>query len=285
MKKLSLLIISTISVAGCGGGNAPDSGNGGAATGGTVSLLGKVAVCPASSSAKAKVSLPYGEDQSYEVTTNADGSYVLEVDPSKVGSVNPVVLNIESDNCAPESIFVENLANAQGQKTIDTQTITLRNLAPEEFVIPPPWRPLTHLGNDIYSGPANSKLQVAASGLTTSQPVGVLTQELKDQFKTAHVEFSARGMQTESVQCATQYNNQIGLSATGSSVPSPIVKTVQPGASDANGGFTRFSIPIDLSDFPVGSTINFVASSGQCMSGGTDYDDFELSNVIVRFAK
>jgi len=349
MKKLSLLVISMISVAGCGGGNAPDSGSGAtvsalgnSGSSETTSVQGQVKVCPAASSSKAKVSLAYGEGQKYEATTDANGNYVLKIDPSKFDGVNPVALTVESENCAPETIFIENIASSpavvnvpmaadteidasssttpgssttsgtvdfstgagftlfsppstivisgpstvegsQGQGNGSTIVTTMRDLKPNEFF----WQPLTHLGDDRYGGPANSRLQVAASGLTTSQPVGVLTQNLKDQFKTARVEFFARGMQKESLQCATEYNNQVGLSATGASVSSPIVKVVrpEPKASASNGDFTWISVPVDLTDFPVGSTINFVASTGQCMSGGTDYDDFEVTGVTVRFVK
>lgn len=278
MKKQPVLIFLAMSMAGCGGGH-----DAGADSDGVVSLHGNVTVCPASSNAKAKVSLPYGDGQGYDVTTNADGSYVLQVDTAKVKGVNPVALTVESENCEPENVYVDNIKSAVPSGKLDTPATTMHNLGPAEFVLPPPWRPLTHLGDDQYGGPANSNLQVATSGLNTVQPLGVLTQQLKDQYKTAYVEFSARGMQTESQQCATQYENQIGLSSTGTSSSAEVVKTVQPGASNADGSFTRFSVPIDMSEFPVGSTINFVASSGQCASGGTDHDDFELTSVVVRF--
>lgn len=280
MKKLPVLIFSTVSIAGCGGGHEA-----GSTSDGVVNLQGNVKACPASSNAKAKVSLPYGDGQGYDVMTNADGSYVLQVDTAKVKGVNPVALTVESENCEPQNVYIENIASAVPNGKLDTPATTMRDLGPAEFVIPPPWRPLTHLGDDQYGGPANSKLQVATSGLATAQPLGVFTQQLKDQYKTAYVEFSARGMQTESQQCATQYENRIGLSATGASSSAEVVKTVQPGASNADGSFSRFSIPIDLSEFPVGSTIKFVASSGQCASGGTDHDDFELTAVVVRFSK
>ena len=284
MKKISkipILILSVLSVTACGGGD----GSGLASTEtGTANLLGTVKVCDASANSKAKVSLPYGDGQGYEVTTNADGSFSLDVDTANFKGVNPVALTVESENCQPENLYVENMASPAHGGKISLPEKIMRNMGPAEFVIPPPWRPLTHLGEDQYGGPANSKLQVVTSGLTSVQPVGVLTQELKDRYRTAYVEFSARGMQTESLQCATQYKNQIGLSATGVSAEA-IVKTVQPGASSANGNFTRFSIPVDLSEFPVGSTINFVAGSGQCESGGTDYDDFELTSVLIRFAQ
>lgn len=280
MKKFSALIFSTISVAGCGGGNDSLS-----ESDGIVSLHGNVTVCAAASNSRAKVSLPYGQDQGYDVTTNADGSFAMEVDTANFKGVNPVALAIQSENCEPENIYIENIASAGRNGRIDTPATTMRDLGPAVFLIPPPWRPLTHLGDDKYGGTANSQLQVATSGLTTVQPLGVLTQQLKDQYKFADVEFSARGMQTESQQCATQYDNQIGLSATGASSSAAVVKTVQPGASSADGNFSQFSIPIDLSDFPVGSTINFVANTGQCASGGTDHDDFELTEVIVRLRK
>lgn len=279
MKKISALIFSSVSIVGCGGGYDADSTSDGA-----VSLLGNVKVCPAAGNAKAKVSLPYGADQGYETTTNADGSYVLQVDTAKVKGVNPVALTVESENCEPENVYVENIKSGVSSGKLATPATTMRDLGLAAFVVPPPWRPLTHLGDDQYGGTANSKLQVAASGLTSAQPLGVLTQQLKDQYKTAYVEFSARGMQTESMQCATQYENRIGLSATSSS-SGEIVKTVQPGPSSADGNFTRFSIPIDLSEFPADSTINFVASSGQCASGGTDRDDFEVTSVVVHFRK
>ena len=279
MKKFSALIISSVSLAACGGGYESEP------TDGIVSLHGTAKVCAAASNsnAKAKVSVPYGQDQGYDVTANADGTYVVAVDTSKFQGVNPVAITVQSDNCAPESIFIDNLKSGVRNGRLDVPAATMRDLGPAEFVIPPPWRPLTHLGDDQYGGPANSKLQVATSGLATTQPLGVLTQQLKDQYKTARVEFSARGMQTESLQCATLYDNKIGLSATGASSADAVVKTVQPGASSGDGNFTRFSIPIDLADFPVGSTINFVASSGTCNSGGTDRDDFELTAVVVRF--
>lgn len=277
MKKLSVLIFSSISLAACGGGYEA------ASTSETVSLHGSVKVCPAASNAAAKVSVPYGENQGFDVTTNADGSFALNIDTTKFKGVSPVALTVQSDKCLPETVFIDNIASAASNGVITTALTTLRDLAPSEFLLPPPWRPLTHLGDDQYKGTANSKLQVATSGLTTTQPLGVLTQEMKDRYKTAYVEFSARGMQTESQQCATFYDNSIGLSATGTT-SAAIVKAVQPGASSSDGNFSRFSIPVDLSEFPVGSTINFVAGSGQCTSGGTDRDDFELTGVVVRFA-
>lgn len=283
MKKLSVICVSALSLAACGGGDGSSSQTGGT-TGGTASIYGTVKMCDAASNSRAKVSLPYGDGQGYSATTNADGSFVLEVDTTNFKDVSPVALNVESEGCQPENIFVENVASVARGARIDTPTAALRDLGPAEFVVPPPWRPLTHLGDDRYGGPANSKLQVATTGLSSVQPVGVLTQQLKDRYRTAYVEFSARGMQTESLQCATQYANQIGLSATAEGA-NPIVKTVQPGASNSNGSFTRFSIPVDLSNFPVGSTINFVASSGQCESGGTDHDDFEVTSVLIRFAQ
>ena len=278
-------MISSLSLAACGGGSAPGESTALSSSDRVVSLHGRVNVCPAAGTAKAKVSLPYGDGQGPSVTTNPDGTFSLDINTANVKGVNPVALTIESDNCQPENIFVENLASQGRDGSIATPEKNLQNLGPAEFVIPPPWRPLTHLGDDVYGGPANSNLQVATMGPSTVQPLGVLTQDMKDKYRTARVEFSARGMQTESLQCATLYKNQIGLSATTASSPDAVVRTVQPGASSGTGEFTRFSIPVDLADFPVGSTINFVASSGPCESGGKDIDDFELTSVLVRFEK
>lgn len=281
MKKISLLIISTASLAACGGGYTPEHTS--EPPDGIVSLHGVAKACAASPTSKAKVSVPYGDDQAYDVTTNADGSYVVAVDTAKFNGVNPVAVTVQSDNCAPESVYVANLKSGVRDGKLDVPAAAMRDLAPAEFVIPPPWRPLTHLGDDQYGGPANSKLQVATLGLETTQPLGVITQQMKDQYKTAYVEFSARGMQTESQQCATYYDNKIGLTTAATASAGAVVKTVQPGASNPDGSFARFSIPIDLSEFPVGSTLNFYAGSGSCVSGGTDRDDFELTAVVVRF--
>lgn len=265
-----------MSLAGCGGGSSLDS-----TADGPVSLHGSVDVCAAAPGSAARVSVPYGEGQEYTATTNEDGSYSLELHTADFRGVDPVALSIEAENCQPENIYIENITGAVLEGTLNVAPKVMQDLGPAEFVVPPPWKPLTHLGNDVYGGPANSGLQVATTGLAAEQLVGVFTQELKDQYSKAYVEFDVRGMQTESLQCATEYANQIGLSASGVSLE-PIVKTVQPGASSGDGRFSSFSIPIDLSDVPAGSTINFVASSGQCNSGGADYDDFELTGVLVR---
>jgi hypothetical protein len=287
MKKvyLAVAVCSALALSACGGSG--ENAESAEVAHGPVTLHGKVEMCDAAPQSKARVILPYGEDQSYEATTDADGSFALTVDSANLDGVSPVALAVfdEADSCQPAEIFVDSAAEGVRTGRIDIPPKKLNDLRPAEFVMSARARPLIHLGDDKYGGPANSRLQVASHGITVSNLVGTITQEFKDSYSTAYIEFSARGMQQESQQCATQYENQLVLSATGPGAGAPIVKTVRPDASSATGEFTRYSIPIDLADFPADSSISFVASSGQCASGGTDYDDFELSNVLVRFVQ
>ena len=272
-------------LAACGGGG--ESTNGAETAHGPVTLHGKIEACDAAPQSTARVILPYGEDQSYQATTAADGSFQLTVDSANLAGVSPVALAVfdENDSCQPAEIFVDSAVAGVASGRLDVPAKKLNDLRPAEFVMSARARPLIHLGNDIYGGPANSRLQVASHGLTITNLVGTITQQFKDDYSTARIEFSARGMQQESLQCATHYENRVALHATVPGGGAPIIKEVRPTASSATGEFTRYSIPVDLADFPANSSISFVATSGQCASGGTDYDDFELSNVLVRFVR
>lgn len=284
MKKISLAVAacSALTLAACGGGT--DDGNV-PSSGGPVTLYGQVEMCEGASNSGARVVLPYGQDQTYETTTAEDGSFEMTVDSSNFDGVSPVALAVfdESSNCAPAEVFVgDTVATAEGRR-IDLLITKLKKLLPAHFALSTPARPLIHLGDDRFGGQANSRLQVASHGTSVSNLVGTITSDFKAQYNKAYIEFSARGMQQESLQCATHYENRIALTATPEGGGETIVKEVRPDPSNANGEFTRYSIPVDLTDIPAGSTIHLVATSGQCASGGTDYDDFELSNVVVRF--
>ena len=277
MKKNLLLTGALVLLAGCGGGEYDI---------GTVAVHGTVQSCDAASGANARVVLPYGEDQSFETTTDADGNFVLDVDADAIPRVSQVALGVygESDACQPGELLVAGLAAAAKTKRVDLPAKKLEDLKPAHFVMSSPGRPLIHLGDDQYRGPANSKLQVATHGVQIENLIGTFTQDFKDRFNTAYIEFSARGMQEESMLCATHYENSIGLVATGGGLAEPVIRTVRPDASSPNGNFTRYSIPIDLTGIPAGASVSLVASSGKCEAGGTDHDDFELSGLLVRFA-
>jgi len=122
-----------------------------------------------------------------------------------------------------------------------------------------------HLGDGNFSGLPNSQFQFPrAEGALFSRAFSVTAAQRA--FSTAKLVVRAKGL-----ECPNEI--RINNLLVGSLTP-----------SDANGGFTFYEVPLDVTWLSQGAQNTFVFASGftgQCSA--TDLDDFEFSNVQIQF--
>jgi hypothetical protein len=125
-----------------------------------------------------------------------------------------------------------------------------------------------HFGDDNFGGDANSKLQVASSGidlafkLTAWDPIITLA-------KSARVIFKARGVQASSCP-----NSLVAL------VSSTDYRVISIPSSDPSGNFSNHNLPISVPQVNQGSDLYVRIQSALCAGG--ERDDFEVAALVVR---
>jgi len=209
--------------------------------------------------AGANISVPLS-DKVYSATTDDYGDYLLYI-PQSVKFPNFFAGTVYKDGYLPNIIEFE---YSDGKLYYYDSSPILQQSTEADIIF---WKGLTvtHLGDDTYSGSANSQLQVPDSGLTFEESFTLSSQQIsKYQYLT--VSMYARGVQT-----GEDCDNKIVVENTKKIYP----KTFSDTAED--GSFTAVSYRFDLKSLSPGATVLKIYSGG-CLTG-SDHDDFEVTNI------
>lgn len=264
------LVVSVLSLISCGGGGSagPDSiPSNTQPAAGFARITGQVLDGNNAPVAGAEVSLPFGKAQAWTGKTDAGGNYSFDARASDFANVKPVAMIISKDGYLPRTVYYASIVAGAGYTfKSDAQTASVP-LGANQVV---PTTGLWHLGDDNFSGSINSQLQMSSVGKLVDFPLANWSAAQATAYKTARIQLVARG-----VQCS---GTTFGLATIANG---GISRYYPAGKSDANGNFTNYDFSLDVTGFPVGAAIRFVAISGACST--TDADDFEFTQVIVTF--
>lgn len=238
---------------------------------GTASVSGRIrdAVGQAVSGVSVRVPVRSGY---YGATTNSQGKFEIIVPLTGLQNVSPVAVFAVKDGFRPYYAWYTELAEGASYifSTPDDRPFT--ELEVGEFV-PPGLVTLVHLGDDVYSGPSNSQLQVDSRGTHLVFRITTWTSELESFATRVVVTFSARGLTTTTGGCA----NAVGvITDAGAS------DWATPGDSDPSGNFSSYALAFNLPSIQPGQDIALGLISGACADGDQG-DDFEIAGVLVRF--
>jgi len=116
-----------------------------------------------------------------------------------------------------------------------------------------------HLGDDSYSGSVNSQFQKKTEGTSFSKSFDISSAQYNNYGK-ATLKFKAKGIQSggQLLVNSERYN----LSS-----------------SPSDGSYTTYTIELEKIDYKQGNNSLQVISK----SSGSDYDDFEFSNIVLEF--
>lgn len=269
--RLASLLLG-LSLVACGGGG--DSGTTEQQPAAGYALVqGRLTDTTGTALANAQVYMPFGNNQAWGADTDAQGNFSFQARATDFANVNPVALVINKPGFRPRTLYFAGVqAGARYEVPTDSSTAAVP-LANGEYV-PVGLVGLVHVGDASFDGSINSQLQTDSRGRLADFEVLTWTAELKARYSQAVVEFVGRGVQ--GLICTTQ----VGLAAFSPVAGVGLQRYANPGNSDANGGFTRFALRLNVADFPVGTPVRFVAIAGQCSN---DLDDLELAEVVVRF--
>lgn len=183
----------------------------------------------------AKVSIPFGIGQAWAGETDSQGRFSFQARASDYASVSPVAVVIEKAGYRPSTVYFLSVDGEARYAVPASPSTSPSALATGEFV-PKDFAGLLHLGDANFSGAINWQLQTATRGRIADFQIKVWTSEDRAQYSHAVVEFVGRGVQ--GLTC----KDQIGLALIGADVATGIPRYVNPGSSDANGGFSRFKL-------------------------------------------
>ena len=197
-----------------------------------------------------------GEEKSTTAVTDALGNYSIKVDKE----------NFKNSSDVTYLIYAYKEGYVPSTKTLkmtDSDSYSL------DFVINPikvnevvlEIEPkVHHLGDDSYSGSVNSQFQKKTEGTSFNKSFNISLTQYSNYGK-ATLKFEAKGIQTggKLVINSESYN----LSS-----------------SPSNGSYMTYNIELEKSNYKQGSNSLQVISK----SSGSDYDDFEFSNIVLEFS-
>ena len=210
-------------------------------------------------------------DKVYSTVTGGDGAFTLKT-PQNYGYPRYFAGSISKLGYLPTPIFFESngtsfSSSVQG-KAVATRTST------EADVVFSTGIGVTHLGDDSFSGGANSGLQLVASGLVWLEKFA-LTGSQKQKYKTLCVQMLARGVQSISSKdyVSISLNGQPGT-----------YEVQQMSDSDPAGSFSAQQYCFGITRFAADSIIQVQINSGNDDGRRSDRDDFEFTNVLGQLA-
>lgn len=116
-----------------------------------------------------------------------------------------------------------------------------------------------HLGDDSYSGSANSQFQKKTEGTSFSKSFDISSAQYNNYGK-ATLKFEAKGIQS---------GGQLRVNSEHYNLSS----------SPSDGSYTTYTIELEKIDYKQGNNSLQIISK----SSGSDYDDFEFSNIVLEF--
>ena len=207
--------------------------------------------------------LPYvdasGKNREYRAETGSDGSYEIALSADEFSNYDSEArLLVTASKEGYESQSKQIRINDQDLFDLDF-SLTRGN----EMLV---WidSSLHHLGDDSYSGSANSKFQKNSEGVQFTTTFEVNAKQLQCRYAT--VAILAKGIQSDQ-----GYPNKITLNDQSQSLYD----------SPENGDYEDQEYWFEISGLHEG-TNRLTISSGQ---KGTDYDDFEFTNLRVYFCR
>jgi len=119
-----------------------------------------------------------------------------------------------------------------------------------------------HLGNDYFSGSINSKFQLTSEGLEFTKSF-YIAQKQYDNYTFSTLTFEGKGIQNYDENSLTINTNTFKMEK-----------------SKDDGTYKKYNIYLPKSSYHVGENTLIIKSGFN-----RDYDDFEFSNIIIRFQK
>lgn len=273
---LALACSLAVTLTACGGGGDGSTGSDELQpAAGFAVVQGQLTDSSGAPLAGAQVLAPFGNSQAWGSDTDAQGKFAFQARAADFTGVDPVAVVIHKSGYRPTTVYFGGIQQGARYVVPANASTSPRALAAGEYAAKG-LIGLWHLGDDSFSGSANSRLQTGTRGRLADFEITTWTAEHKAAYSKAVVEFVGRGIQ--GLTCTTQF----GLAAVGANIGAGIPRYANPGNSDVNGGFTRFALRLNVADFPVGAQVRMVAISGNCAS---DLDDFEFTEAVVRFER
>lgn len=201
-----------------------------------------------------KLQVDTNETHNKIVTTDSNGSYAIDI----ASSAKYIILNVQAEGYENSIIQIE-------KDTIERYGFTKKDItllkAGTSIVKFNDGDILYHLGDDHYGGSVNSQLQLPTMGQSKELTFNI-TQEQLDNYTHARLKFYVRGAQIRNYLYIN--NTQLGYIS----------------SSPYNGSFGRYYWNININLLHLG--INHFKITSNLYSS-TDYDDFEFTNVMIKF--
>jgi hypothetical protein len=221
----------------------------------------------------ASVLLPFGVNQAWGSETDSKGKFQFDAQASDFAGVSPVAVVVFKDRYMPMTYYYSSVDDGDHLDVTPSAADAPRQLASNEFV-PTNAHRLWHVGDESFSGSSNSQLQMDTFGQSIACPVTQWNATMRAQFRTATITYVARGVDTNRTSsCA----NRVGVFMEGTSQTS----YATPSNSDANGGFSSYTITVSLPATFGDGRLMFAYISGACTSGDNG-DDQEFGSVLVK---
>ena len=200
-----------------------------------------------------KIRVPSTADTK-ETFSGDDGRYILSVSENQIPDSFLIL--------ASDAQYVPDVRNITkiSDKYEYVADFSMKKISPDTVIleIEPA---LHHLGNDFYSGAINSQFQAKEEGITYTKTFEVTDFHLS--FSNADIVLVAKGLELDNTIYIN--GNQIGYL----------------NSSPSDGSFVTLSWASATGILSKGSNVLKI-TSGQ-FSENTDYDDFEFTNIIIRF--
>ena len=201
-----------------------------------------------------KLQVDTNETHNKIVTTDSNGSYAIDI----ASSAKYIILNVQAEGYENSIIQIE-------KDTIERYGFTKKDItllkAGTSIVKFNDGDILYHLGDDHYGGSVNSQLQLPTMGQSKELTFNI-TQEQLDNYTHTRLKFYVRGAQIRNYLYIN--NTQLGYIS----------------SSPYNGSFGRYYWNININLLHLG--INHFKITSNLYSS-TDYDDFEFTNVMIKF--
>ena len=194
-----------------------------------------------------------GAGLTFTEITNSNGSFSLTFD--RTGIPDTVAFTVVKGGYIPLALAL----TLNASSGTDVGNLVMEIQGPEVVVIEID-PDLHHLGDNSFSGSFNSQFQKSAEGTVYSRSFNVTSSQLSGSSAT--ITLLAKGL---------QFSNPLSLN-------NNVVAILN--SSPADGSFETISISnVSMSNFRAGTNTLTIASG----LSGSDFDDFEFTNVVIRF--
>ena len=193
-------------------------------------------------------------DGDFSATTGSDGAFNLSFDSNSVPANS--AFTIYKSGYIPSAQAL----NTGSGSVLNFGSVNIEAISPEVVVLE--LTPdLHHLGDNFFSGSSNSSFQKSAEGTSFSRNFSLSSAQIG--ATSASITLLAKGLQD---------NNEVRVNGS-------LVGYLNSSPSNGSFGTVTFS-NLSMGMFVAGSNTLTVSSQ----TNGSDYDDFEFTNILLRFA-